>query len=45
MAVQRIFFGSEKGVLATSVPLTGYQDIINIDLDIKVTNVRLIKSK
>jgi hypothetical protein len=45
MPVQWTFFGPEKGVLAISVPLTGYEDIINIDSDIKVTNVHLVKSK
>lgn len=38
------FYGPEQGTLAISAPLTGYEDIINIDTDKKSTEVRLIQS-
>ncbi|MCJ8295159.1 MAG: hypothetical protein MJK15_12185 [Colwellia sp.] len=44
MPAQWTFYGAEKGVLAISAPLTGYEDIINLDSRIENTNVRLIKT-
>lgn len=44
MPAQWTFYGPEKGVLAISEPLPGYEDIITIDSHIEKTNVRLIKS-
>jgi len=41
---QWTFYGPEKGMLAISGPLTGYENIINIDTHIETTNIRLIKS-
>ncbi len=38
------FYGPAQGTLAISAPLTGYEDIINIDTDKKSTEVRLIQS-
>ena len=44
MPAKWTFYGPEKGMLAISAPLTGYEDIINIDTDKKATDVRLINS-
>lgn len=44
MPVQWSFYGPEKGLLAISAPLTGYEDIINMGTHIETTNVRLIKT-
>ncbi|PKG86390.1 hypothetical protein CXF85_01420 [Colwellia sp. 75C3] len=44
MPAKWTFYGADKGVLAISAPLTGYEDIINLDTNIESTNVRLIKS-
>jgi len=44
MPAQWTFYGPDKGLLAISAPLTGYEDIINIDTHIETTNIRLIKS-
>lgn len=38
------FYGPIQGMLADSAELTGYSDIINIDTDIKTTEIRLMKS-
>lgn len=44
MPAKWTFFGPEKGMLAISAPLTGYENIISIETDKKATDVRLIKS-
>jgi len=44
MPAQWTFYGPEKGMLAISATLTGYENIINIDTHIETTNIRLIKS-
>ncbi len=44
MPAKWTFYGAEKGVLAISGPLTGYEDIINISTNKKATEVELIKS-
>jgi len=44
MPAKWTFYGPEKGMLAISAPLTGYEDIITIDTDKNATDVRLIKS-
>ena len=38
------FYGREKGMLAISVPLPGYENIINIDTRKEAIDVRLVKS-
>ncbi len=45
MPVKWTFYGPEKGLLAISAPLKGYDDIINTDSEPKTIDVRLIKSK
>lgn len=37
-------YGPRKGVLASSVQLTGYEDVINLDTSIQSTNIKIIKS-
>ncbi len=44
MPAKWTFYGPDQGMLAISGPLTGYEDIINIDTDKKSTDIRLIKS-
>jgi hypothetical protein len=44
MPAKWTFYGPEKGLLAISAPLTGYENIINIDTDKKATDIRLIQS-
>ena len=44
MPAKWTFYGPEKGLLAISAPLTGYEEFIDINTDKKSTDVRLIKS-
>lgn len=44
MPAKWTFYGPESGTLAFSAPLTGYEDIIDFDTDIKTTKVELINS-
>ncbi len=45
MPAKWTFYGPEKGLLAISAPLTGYDDIIDIKTSKKSQDVQLIKSK
>ncbi|KGJ91795.1 hypothetical protein [Colwellia psychrerythraea] len=45
MPAKWTFYGPEKGLLAISAPLKGYEDIIKIDSEPKTIDVHLIKSK
>ena len=44
MPAKWTFYGPEEGLLAVSAPLVGYENIINIDTSVKITNVHLINS-
>lgn len=44
MPAKWTFYGPEKGLLAISAPLKGYEDIINANTDKKETYVQLIRS-
>jgi len=44
MPAKWTFYGPEKGTLAISAPLTGYEDIIDIETRKEAIDVRLVKS-
>ncbi|TYK64412.1 hypothetical protein [Colwellia echini] len=44
MPAKWTFYGPDTGVLAISAPLTGYEDIIDINTDKQSTDIRLIQS-
>ena len=37
-------YGPDEGVLPSSVPLSGYEDIINGDTDVQLTDIELVRS-
>ncbi|WDD97995.1 hypothetical protein [Thalassomonas actiniarum] len=37
-------YGPDEGVLPSSVPLSGYEDVINDDTDVQLTDIELIRS-
>lgn len=44
MPAKWTFYGPEQGVLAISAPLVGYEETINMNTSVKITNVRLLNS-